>query len=82
MEDRRLRRHRGQSSVASGNTWALLDVHFQVSEDLVLNDASGLHLSAGPYFLIYSAALTEEQENAPIPWPEELKVRHIPHYMF
>ena len=46
----------------------------QVSEEVVLNDAAGLHLSAGPYFLIYSAALTEEEENAPMPWPTYLKV--------
>lgn len=42
-------------------------------EEVVLNDVAGLHLSAGPYFLIYSAALTEEEENMPMPWPEDLK---------
>ncbi len=46
----------------------------QVSEETVLNDPAGIHLRAGPYFLIYSAAMSEEEENMPMPWPDDLKV--------
>ncbi|OCH87159.1 hypothetical protein OBBRIDRAFT_827877 [Obba rivulosa] len=45
----------------------------EVSEDTVLNDPVGLHLGAGPYFLIYSRALSEEEENMRAPWPDILK---------
>lgn len=48
--------------------------HTQVSEGTVLTDATGLHLGAGPYFLIYSGALTDEEENLRAQWPESLKV--------
>lgn len=46
----------------------------QVSEDTVLTDQVGLHLGAGPCFLIYSTAVPEDQEDASSPWPEGLKV--------
>ncbi|KAI0694109.1 hypothetical protein BC835DRAFT_1406517 [Cytidiella melzeri] len=39
----------------------------------VLNDNVGFHLGAGPYFLIYSRSISEEEENARYPWPDYLK---------
>ena len=44
----------------------------------MLTDPTGLHLGAGPYFLIYSQAVSEEEENARTEWPENLKnsVKH------
>lgn len=51
-----------------------LNRDLQVSEETVLNDPAGIHLSAGPYFLIYSAAMPEDEENMPMPWPDYLKV--------
>ncbi|KAF7800239.1 hypothetical protein EIP86_011486 [Pleurotus ostreatoroseus] len=57
-----------------GVWWKTVDsIVTEVSEETVLSDAAGLHLSAGPYFLIYSAAMSEEEENMPPPWPIELK---------
>lgn len=50
----------------------------QVSEEEVLNDSIGFHLGAGPYFLIYSRSMTEEEENYPLAWPHYLKVRTSP----
>lgn len=47
----------------------------QVSEEVVLTDATGLHMGAGPYFLIYNRALSEEEEKVNEAWPEGLKVR-------
>ncbi|KAI8972449.1 hypothetical protein BD414DRAFT_560365 [Trametes punicea] len=44
-----------------------------VSEDSVLNDSTGLHLGAGPYFLLYSRAVSQEEEDARAPWHESLK---------
>ena len=49
----------------------------QVSEETVLTDATGLHLGAGPYFLIYSSALTDDLENLRAKWPESIKVGHL-----
>lgn len=40
----------------------------------MLTDQVGLHLGAGPCFLIYSTAVPEDQEDASSPWPEGLKV--------
>ncbi|KAI0962288.1 hypothetical protein AcV7_001167 [Taiwanofungus camphoratus] len=50
----------------------------QVSEEVVLTDSVGLHLGAGPYFLIYSRALSEDEEHIRAPWPEGVKnsVKH------
>lgn len=46
----------------------------QVPEETVLTDATGLHMGAGPYFLIYNRALSEHEEKATLAWPEGLKV--------
>lgn len=43
-------------------------------EDVVLNDPTGLHLGTGPYFLLYSRALSEEEEEARAPWYDSIKV--------
>ncbi|EMD37136.1 hypothetical protein CERSUDRAFT_65841 [Gelatoporia subvermispora B] len=62
-----------------GRWWKTVDyLVTEVSEDTVLNDPVGLHLGAGPYFLIYSRALGEEEDNMCAPWPEVVKanVRH------
>lgn len=59
--------------------WKTVDhVVNEVPEETVLNDTAGLHLGAGPYFLIYSRALPEEQENVRVQWVEQLKnsVKH------
>jgi hypothetical protein len=45
----------------------------QVSEETVLTDPTGFHLGAGPYMLIYSRAVLEE-DRGPLPWPEEVVV--------
>ena len=44
----------------------------KVSLETVLTDATGLHLGAGPYMLIYSRACEVTPEK--YPWPTELKV--------
>ncbi|KAH9847035.1 hypothetical protein C2E23DRAFT_850401 [Lenzites betulinus] len=62
-----------------GKWWKTVDhVVTEVSEDTVLNDPTGLHLGAGPYFLLYSRALSEEEEEARTPWPDAIKdsVKH------
>ncbi|CAL1709523.1 unnamed protein product [Somion occarium] len=48
----------------------------QVSEETVLHDPIGLHLNAGPFFLIYSRAIPEESLRPD--WPENVKnsVKH------
>ncbi|KAI0768258.1 hypothetical protein BD413DRAFT_696035 [Trametes elegans] len=50
----------------------------QVPEETVLNDATGLHLGAGPYFLLYSRAMSQEEEDARATWHEAIKdsVKH------
>ncbi|CCM03777.1 uncharacterized protein FIBRA_05924 [Fibroporia radiculosa] len=54
--------------------WKTLDyIVNQVSEETVLTDPVGLHLGAGPFFLIYSRALTEEEESLQIAWPDNIK---------
>ena len=45
-----------------------------MSELTVFTDATGLHLGAGPFFLIYSRALSQEDEDARVFWPECFKV--------
>ena len=42
--------------------------------EAVLGDPVGLHLNAGPFFLIYSRALSPEEENMKPAWPDALKV--------
>ncbi|KAI1792356.1 hypothetical protein LXA43DRAFT_1060642 [Ganoderma leucocontextum] len=62
-----------------GQWWKTLDYSVtKVSEETVLTDATGLHLSAGPYYLLYSHAVSEEEENARVDWPENFKnsVKH------
>ncbi|KAI0329993.1 hypothetical protein GY45DRAFT_1412263 [Cubamyces sp. BRFM 1775] len=62
-----------------GKWWKTVDYTVsEVNEDVVLNDPTGLHLAAGPYFLLYSRGLTEEEEDARAPWQESLKdsVKH------
>ncbi|KAJ7594362.1 hypothetical protein C8J56DRAFT_926565 [Mycena floridula] len=41
----------------------------EVSEDHVLSDATGLPLGAGPYMLIYSRQLIQEELSTPLTWP-------------
>ncbi|KAL4076724.1 hypothetical protein V8B97DRAFT_2022016 [Scleroderma yunnanense] len=46
----------------------------QVTEDVVFNDTTGLHLGAGPYLLFYSRVVPVESERlASLPWPAEIK---------
>ncbi|GLB39769.1 putative ubiquitin carboxyl-terminal hydrolase [Lyophyllum shimeji] len=53
-----------------GIWWKTLDYTVtEVPEETVLTDPTGLHLGAGPYLLIYSRHLSEDQMNAPIRWP-------------
>jgi predicted SprT family Zn-dependent metalloprotease len=51
---------------------------YQASEETVLTDRTGVHLGAGPYMLLYSRALTPddqtEYESKKIEWPELLRV--------
>ena len=45
---------------------------------MVLTDPAGSHLGAGPYMLIYSRALTSDEQTkhaGKFEWPELLKVR-------
>lgn len=50
---------------------------FQVTEDMVLNDHTGLHLGAGPLLLFYSRANSIDPglENPPVFCPRFVKVR-------
>ncbi|KZT72928.1 hypothetical protein DAEQUDRAFT_808891 [Daedalea quercina L-15889] len=62
-----------------GTWWKTQDyIVSEVSEETVFNDSAGLHLGAGPYFLIYSRALSEEEENTRAQWLEGIKnsVKH------
>ncbi|KAK7683627.1 hypothetical protein QCA50_013465 [Cerrena zonata] len=59
--------------------WKVVDYSVtEVPESTVLTDATGLHLNAGPFFLIYSRAISEEEEAARPNWPENVKnsVKH------
>lgn len=49
----------------------------QVPEETVLTDATGFHLGAGPYMLIYSRAVPEGDQE-PLPWPEDVVVHAQP----
>lgn len=42
----------------------------EVPEETVLSDPTGLHLGAGPYLLVYSRHLSEEEMNVPLVWPK------------
>ncbi|OBZ66914.1 hypothetical protein A0H81_13252 [Grifola frondosa] len=62
-----------------GTWWKTVDYTVtEVTEELVLTDPVGLLYEAGPYFLIYSRALSEEDEGVRAPWPEDVKdaVKH------
>jgi hypothetical protein len=52
----------------------LFNRSYQVPEETVLSDPTGLHLGAGPYFLVYSRYLSEEEINRPLVWPKVFKV--------
>ena len=51
----------------------------KVTEETVLTDPAGLHMTAGPYFLIYNKAVSEEEEVEPNAWPVFLKVSSSSH---
>lgn len=54
--------------------WKTVDCSVaEVSEETVLEDSTGLHLGAGPYLLIYSRALPENEAERTLPWPEAIK---------
>ncbi|TCD67354.1 hypothetical protein EIP91_000221 [Steccherinum ochraceum] len=54
--------------------WKSLDYHVtKVSEETVFSDSVGLHLNAGPFMLIYSLAVSPEDENAIAQYPVPLK---------
>ncbi|KAF8888788.1 hypothetical protein BD779DRAFT_1522582 [Infundibulicybe gibba] len=54
----------------NGLWWKTVDYTVtEVSEETVLTDPTGLHLNAGPYLLIYSRYLPEDQIKAPVVWP-------------
>ncbi|KAI0364511.1 hypothetical protein BV20DRAFT_1107189 [Pilatotrama ljubarskyi] len=62
-----------------GKWWKTVDyVVTEVPEENVLNDPAGLHLGAGPYFLLYSRSTSQEEEDARAPWHESIKdsVKH------
>ncbi|EKM56764.1 uncharacterized protein PHACADRAFT_207955 [Phanerochaete carnosa HHB-10118-sp] len=45
----------------------------EVPEAEVLEDPAGLHLGAGPFLLIYSRSVPQEEESVKLPWPEGIK---------
>lgn len=55
--------------------WIKLNINFcaKVSEEVVLTDATGLHLGAGPYMLVYSRECGAEFLHSA--WSEPLRVR-------
>jgi hypothetical protein len=48
--------------------------YIQVPEETVLTDPTGLHLSAGPYMLIYSRHMSDEEQTTPVVWPQHFTV--------
>jgi len=61
-----------------GSWWKTADNEVtQVSEETVFTDPTGMHLGAGPYMLIYSRALTPEEQGqydaADFGWPDLLQ---------
>ena len=75
MEDYRTYHHPGTFPITT--VVLLSEYHGQVSEEDVLEDHVGLHMGGGPFLLIYSRTITPEEENARLPWPEKIKVRHF-----
>lgn len=45
----------------------------------MLSDPNGMHMGAGPYLLMYSRAIPNEENIVPPPlhWPQLLRVRMI-----
>jgi len=55
--------------------WKTVDKEVvEVPEETVLTDPTGLHLGAGPYLLLYSRHLTDEQLHEPLVWPTGFSV--------
>ncbi|KIM41364.1 hypothetical protein M413DRAFT_147301 [Hebeloma cylindrosporum] len=53
-----------------GTWWKTVDHDVtEVPEETVLTDPTGLHLGAGPYLLVYSRHLSDEQLHEPLIWP-------------
>ncbi|KAL0945984.1 hypothetical protein HGRIS_012262 [Hohenbuehelia grisea] len=65
-----------------GTWWKTVDMEVtEVPEETVLTDPTGLHLGAGPYLLIYSRSL--ENENPELKWPEVISAHmHDNHERF
>lgn len=56
---------------SDGVWWKTVDYEVtEVPEETVLTDPTGLHLSAGPYLLLYSKHLSEDELHAPVVWPK------------
>ncbi|KAG5644018.1 hypothetical protein DXG03_009233 [Asterophora parasitica] len=56
-----------------GVWWKTIDYTVaEVPVETILTDPTGLHLGAGPYLLLYSRHLSEEQMNASVAWPQSL----------
>ncbi|TFK29498.1 hypothetical protein FA15DRAFT_664043 [Coprinopsis marcescibilis] len=55
---------------ADGVWWKTCDYEVtEVPEEIVFNDTAGLHLSAGPFLLLYSKHLSDEELHLPVNWP-------------
>ncbi|KAG5637216.1 hypothetical protein H0H81_005379 [Sphagnurus paluster] len=55
---------------AAGVWWKTIDYNVtEVPEETVLTDPTGLHMGAGPYLLIYSRHLPQEEIKTPVAWP-------------
>ncbi|KAH0578530.1 hypothetical protein H2248_003680 [Termitomyces sp. 'cryptogamus'] len=58
---------------AHGVWWKTVDrLVTEVPEETALTDPTGLHLGAGPYLLLYSRHLSEEEMLAPVAWPRSI----------
>ncbi|KAH9937803.1 uncharacterized protein BXZ73DRAFT_100018 [Epithele typhae] len=66
------------SALSSCTTAVRPESPLLVPEETVLTDPTGLHLSAGPYFLLYSRALPAAEEDARTDWAQHMKdnVKH------
>ena len=81
VEDGRLYSHRGVSFILLPFFLLWFSGLYQVSEEIVLSDPTGLHLGAGPYMLVYSQYLSEEEMNRPLIWPKVFRVGCFPAYI-
>ncbi|THH29499.1 hypothetical protein EUX98_g4690 [Antrodiella citrinella] len=56
--------------------WKTVD--YKVTQETVFTDPVGLHLNAGPFLMLYSHAMSAEEENARAPYPDGVKdsVKH------